>query len=106
MTFSSFTPSSNVSSSILPSSRAVRIRCSIFLASLYFFFFVWDGFVFGGEEGSIEDEAVVMLTWVDGNVVEGASASSKVFSSARSRLCVARMEHFRQMQSLRISKRV
>lgn len=97
-------PSSSVSSSILPSPRAVRIRSSIFLASLYFFFFVWDGFVFGGEEGVV-DEAVESVE-ADDNAFGGASASSKVLSSARSRLCVARMEHFRQIQSLRISKRV
>ena len=36
----------------------------------------------------------------------GASASSRVFNSARSLLCVARTEHLRHMQSLRISSLV
>jgi hypothetical protein len=52
------------------------------------------------------DEAVIESAKLDSVVVEGASASSKVLSSARRRLWVARMEHFLQMQSLRISKRV
>ncbi len=38
--------------------------------------------------------------------VDGASASSRAFKSARSLLCVARTEHLRHIQSLRISSRV
>lgn len=45
-------------------------------------------------------------TAIESVMPDGASASSRVLSSARRRSCVARTEHFRQIQSLRISSRV
>ena len=60
-----------------------------------------------GEKGAEEDEADIEVTGAeDVGELAGARASSRVFNSAESLLCVASTEHFRHMQSLRISSRV
>lgn len=112
-TFSILTPSKYDSSSIRPSSRAIFTLFSIFFTSLNRFFFEFETLArFGGVDEGMDDEDATGEPGSNGvDTVAigdgwGAKASCRVFISSRSRLCVARTEHFRQMQSVSISSRV
>ena len=92
-TLSSLTPSSNFSSSILPSERAVRTAFSIFLTSLNLFFLDVEGLLLLGDVDGIEedDDTDELAKNPDDPAADdvselGPRASSSVLSSCISRL--------------------